>query len=99
MYNKKIAGKFPEDFWKIYTKGDLELFINMEVYANKSGRSSVYAYIIGADFISVQFKNGKVYRYAYSRAGSTNVERMKILARQGLGLNTYIKTQVNLRYG
>ncbi len=72
----------------------------MEVYKNRSGRSSVYAFVIGEDFISVQFKtNGKVYTYSYARAGKQNVETMKNLARNGLGLNTYIKTYVDKSYG
>lgn len=86
------------NFWKLYIKGDLELFISMEVYKNFSGKSSVYAYIIGADYISIQFKNLKVYNYTYSRAGAGNVERMKTLAKQGLGLNTFIKRYVNSNY-
>jgi len=45
----------------------------MEVYKNLSGKSSVYAYIIGADSISIQFRNGAVYNYNYSRTGSSNV--------------------------
>jgi hypothetical protein len=72
----------------------------MEVYKNRSGRSSVYAFVIGEDFISVQFKtNGKVYKYSYARAGRGHVEAMKRLARNGLGLNTYIKTYVDKSYG
>ena len=68
----------------------------MEVYKNRSRKSSVYAFVIGDDFIAVQFKtNGTVYRYSYAKAGRQNVETMKRLARLGLGLNTYIKRSVN----
>ena len=72
----------------------------MEVYKNISRRSSVYAFVIGLDFISVQFKtNGMVYKYTYARAGRNHVEMMKRLAQRGLGLNTYIKKNVDKRYG
>lgn len=75
------------------------LFIYMEVYKNRSRKSSVYAFVIGDDFIAVQFKtNGSVYRYSYTRAGRSNVETMKRLARLGLGLNTYIKNNVDKRF-
>jgi hypothetical protein len=68
----------------------------MEVYKNRSRKSSVYAFVIGDDFIAVQFRtNGDVYRYSYAKAGRQNVETMKRLARLGLGLNTFIKRSVN----
>jgi len=71
----------------------------MEIYQNRSRKSSVYAFVIGDDFIAVQFKtNGNVYRYSYRKAGRQNVETMKRLARSGLGLNTYIKGYVNTGY-
>jgi len=71
----------------------------MEVYKNRSRKSSVYAFVIGDDFIAVQFStNGKVYRYSYRKAGRDNVETMKRLARLGMGLNTYIKNSANNSY-
>lgn len=83
-------------FFSYLKKG---LFIYMEVYKNRSRKSSVYAFVIGDDFIAVQFKtNGSVYRYSYAKAGRQNVETMKRLARLGLGLNTYIKNNVNKRF-
>ncbi len=75
------------------------VFIIMEIYKNRSRKSSVYAFVIGDDFIAVQFgTNGAVYKYSYAKAGRSNVETMKRLARLGLGLNTYIKRNVNGRF-
>lgn len=100
IYQKNCQIFFLEILQKNPKKYIWKLFIIMEVYKNRSGRSSVYAYIIGEDFISIQFKtNGKVYKYSYARAGRENVERMKALARNGLGLNTYIKNYVDKGYG
>ena len=43
---------------------------------------------------------GKVptYRYSYARPGRTHVEYMKILARQGMGLASYINRYVRDSY-
>lgn len=64
----------------------------MEPYKNLGGDSGVAAYQLGGDFIIVQFKSGQwtVYTYTYQSAGSSAVETMKSLARQGHGLNSYI---------
>ncbi len=66
----------------------------MEVYKNLHGDSGVSAYQIGGDFIIVRFKSGRwtTYTYTYASAGSTSVETMKSLAKQGYGLNSYIST-------
>ncbi len=67
----------------------------MQLYLNLSGKSGVYAYEIGHDFIQVKFlKTPKIYSYSYRIAGSVHVEQMKILAKQGRGLNTYINKYV-----
>ncbi len=62
----------------------------MQRYENKGGNSNVTAYTIGLDFIDVQFGGGRIYRYSYMSAGSDKVEKMKELAKQGVGLNSYI---------
>lgn len=67
----------------------------METYGNAGGDSGISAYEIGADYVSVQFSNtGKVYTYSYGRAGKSHVDQMKILARNGSGLNSYIMRNV-----
>ena len=70
----------------------------MEQYKNLSGQSGVASYEIGSDSITVQFKDGKFYRYTNASAGSQNVEHMKSLASAGQGLNSFINTTVRKNY-
>ena len=70
----------------------------MEPYRNVAGNSGVDAYEIGADYITIRFSDGAIYRYTYTSAGQENVERMKGLAQAGLGLNTFISTTVSKLY-
>lgn len=71
----------------------------MERYKNLSGNSGVYTYEIGPNYIKVKFSgSARIYTYSYRKAGSSHVERMKILARNGSGLNRYIKKYVNNLY-
>ena len=56
------------------------------------------AYEIGAESITVQFSTGAVYLYTYRSTGSANIEKMKLLAAAGEGLNSYIKRYVNNGY-
>lgn len=70
----------------------------MNYYKNQNGGSGILAYNIGPDFIQVQFRTGRIYLYTYASAGSGNVERMKQLASQGSGLNSFINHYVKYRY-
>lgn len=70
----------------------------MERYANRSGDSGVSAFEIGTNYISVMFTTGRVYNYTYASAGSNHIEQMKILARLGSGLNSYINKYVKYKY-
>lgn len=71
----------------------------MEKYRNASGDSGVYAFEIGTDFIRVQFSGStRPYTYSYRKAGSTHVENMKQLARNGNGLNSYINKHTKFLY-
>lgn len=70
----------------------------MKPYQNLGGDSGVVAYETGADWIEVQFKDGSEYRYTYASAGASNIEHMKMLARQGKGLNSFINTTVRTQY-
>lgn len=68
-------------------------------YLNIDRDSPVTMYEIGADYISVVFKNcKKIYTYTYSTAGNRNVENMKSLARRGNGLNSYIQLNCKTLY-
>jgi hypothetical protein len=70
----------------------------MEQYRNLSGKSGVQEYELGSDFIKVKFKKGGTYLYTYKSASQIKVEKMKILARKGLGLNSYIDRYVRMGY-
>jgi len=55
----------------------------VERYLDIDGDSGVAGYEIGPDYIRVTFKDGSVYLYTYSSAGSNNIEEMKRLAAVG----------------
>ena len=67
-------------------------------YANISGTSGVIGYEIGDDYVNVIFNTRYVYTYTYSKAGFNHIEKMKILASEGLGLNSYININVKKKY-
>jgi len=70
----------------------------MEQYRNLTGNSGVKSYEIGADYITIEFNDGAIYRYTHASAGKENVERMKGLARAGQGLSTFVSTTVSKLY-
>lgn len=70
----------------------------MTRYRNINGNSGVFAYANNTDSISVQFNDGAIYLYTYTSAGKSDIERMKLLAVNGSGLNSYISTTVKKRY-
>jgi hypothetical protein len=67
-------------------------------YQNRGGNSNVFAYKIDTSQITVSFYGGGTYVYTYSSAGVSKIERMKQLAIQGKGLNSFIVTQANKSY-
>jgi len=69
-----------------------------EAYKSLSGDSGVVSYDLGADSITLQFKDGAVYLYNYEKPGREHVERMKQLAIAGSGLSTYVSRQVKDAY-
>ena len=66
----------------------------MKYYANIGGNSNVISYAYGATFITVQFSSGRPYTYSYDSAGKDNVEHMKTLADSGVGLNSFVNSNV-----
>lgn len=70
----------------------------MEHYMNIDGDSGVSGYEIGIDFIRVQFSTGSIYLYTYDSAGQDKIDRMKVLARMGDGLNSFINTSARRLY-
>ena len=70
----------------------------MTAYRNTGGNSGVAAFECGSDYIKVQFSTGAVYLYNYQSAGRSNIEHMKVLAKNGSGLNAFINTTVRDLY-
>ena len=70
----------------------------MEKYKDLAGNSGIRSYEIGDDSIIIVFNDGGKYLYNYQSTGSYNVERMKILAVSGRGLNTFISKSVKKRF-
>jgi hypothetical protein len=68
-------------------------------YLNINGKSNIEAYKIEDTCIIVKFFGTRnPYKYSYSSAGKENVEKMKELARQGCGLNSFIMRNVKYLY-
>lgn len=63
-----------------------------------SSESSIDSYYIGKESIQIRFNDGRTYLYTYESAGESNVEQMKELAKNGEGLNGFIKSNVNKNY-
>ena len=70
----------------------------MERYKNLGGDSNVIAYAIETQSITVQFRDNSVYLYTNGSAGANNIERMKELASNGQGLNSFINRVVKKKY-
>jgi hypothetical protein len=70
----------------------------MEKYKNLSGNSGVVAYEIGSDSIIVEFEDGGTYLYTKHSAGAANIKQMKLLAKAGRGLSTFIVNNVRDKY-
>jgi hypothetical protein len=72
--------------------------LGMKQYGRLSGESGVLAYRLAPQAIAVKFVEGKVYTYTYASTGRERVEQMKLLARAGRGLSTYISKYVGDDY-
>lgn len=66
----------------------------MTKYKNLGGKSTVAAYELAKDYITVGFVTSAVFRYSNQSAGSGNVRQMKSLAIAGKGLGTFITAKV-----
>jgi hypothetical protein len=68
----------------------------MKIYRNKL--SGISHYHIGDDFIEIKFKTkAHIYRYTNKLNGKDHIEKMKILAKEGSGLATYINQHPSIR--
>jgi hypothetical protein len=73
--------------------------LSMMRYANRTGRSNVSGYEIGDEFIRVKFNRAaRIYTYSHRKAGKHRVDKLKILAQVGHGLNSYINISVKKLY-
>lgn len=70
----------------------------MERYENRSNESGVVAFEIGRGSIAVKFINGAKYLYTDKSAGADNIAQMQRLAKNGVGLSTFISQHVHNRY-
>ncbi len=72
----------------------------MTLYRNLGGNSNVASYESTEESIHIVFKSGLYRNYLYTSAcpGQIIVERMKVLAANGYGLNSYISSVVKDRY-
>ncbi len=70
----------------------------MQPYTDKNGDSGIKAYEAGSGYIRVKFKDGAVYLYDDAHTGADNINKMKILAANGDGLNSFINTNVKKKY-
>lgn len=67
-------------------------------YKNLAGDSGVVAYELTDDSIVVEFEDGHIYLYNYSRPGKYLVDQMRSLALRGQGLSTLISKTVRKQY-
>ena len=72
----------------------------MTPYRNLHGNSNVVSYETTEDSIHVVFRSGthRNYLYNHLRPGQAAVDRLKTLAAQGYGLNSYISTTIKNNY-
>ncbi|GHV83637.1 hypothetical protein AGMMS50212_09770 [Spirochaetia bacterium] len=70
----------------------------MENYKNVGGGSGIMAYEYGVDYVRVKFSDGHIYLYTNSSAGCQNIAKMKKLANEGKGLNSFINRNVRNLY-
>ncbi|GGF66776.1 hypothetical protein GCM10011332_21120 [Terasakiella brassicae] len=70
----------------------------MNRYKNLGGDSGVIGYSIEVDSIEVQFHDGSIYGYTVASTGLANINKMKILAERGEGLNSFISRVVKKNF-
>ena len=70
----------------------------MEPYLDRSGTSGIAAYEIRDEAIVLRFKQGGTYLYDWSKPGWRHVEAMKLRAKAGRGLTSYVNRHVRENY-
>lgn len=71
---------------------------DFEDYKDLSGRGGITAFKILPDSIILEFQHKDLYLYDYKNPGKDHVKQMKVLAKQGRGLTTYINQNVRGNY-
>jgi hypothetical protein len=70
----------------------------MQQYKSSNPNTGVIAYEISEDSISIKFIDGSIYVYTNKSAGPAAIAEMKMLAKKGVGLTTYINQHVRENY-
>lgn len=70
----------------------------MQAYKDRNHESGIRAFELGADSITVQFKDNSTYIYTSQLAGAAHLQAMKRLAENGAGLNSYINRNLSKKY-
>ena len=70
----------------------------MEPYLDRNGTSGIAAYEIREEAIVLRFKEGGTYLYDWQKPGWHHVEAMKLRAREGRGLTSYVNRHVRENY-
>ena len=65
---------------------------------DSSGRGGITVYKILPKGIVLKFQNKDLYLYDYLKPGKQHVDQMKILAKEGKGLTTYVNQYVRSNY-
>src|SRR5258708_4443652 len=70
----------------------------MESYRDHSGSAGIAAYEIREEAIVLRFKEGGTYLYDWHKPGWQHVEAMKLRAKAGRGLTSYVNQHVRENY-
>jgi hypothetical protein len=70
----------------------------MQRYRSRKPDTGVRAFALHKTAIDIEFRDGKRYRYDYTRPGKEKVEIIKHLALAGAGLTTFINQHVREVY-
>lgn len=70
----------------------------MNTYRNYGGDSGIKSYEINANSIRIMFSDLSIYEYTLSSVGVNNLSKMKLLASQGTGLNSFINRIDKYKY-
>ena len=70
----------------------------MHKYGDDDHDTGVVAYDTASDSITVKFREKGYYKYTVKSAGTTAIRKMKVLAKQGKGLSTFISQHIRDKY-